>query len=273
MAYGSYGDCASAYADGLGLLTQAAPYGDVDPNSPEYNEYIQYLNTLWGYANTIELNILPAARKRIEAWTTEARAAGVHEANIISYLTPFNAWDQAMADLSGIVIPLEIKRIQWGGKKPTGDTATITAPYRPTPQPPLPSIDSLIAAQGGARTGTSQYTGPISPVTVAAPVLPKVFETVQVVTTGAGSTVRQIPPPVPDTFPAPAGTPGGNATLTDLPVTGSGTVPEAAGAPNGTAGATGSAGTGSGLTGAAKGFPWVLVGLAALFVLGRKKGA
>lgn len=133
--------------------------------------YNNYTICLWSIANGIDA-MYPRVRAQVGEWEKAARAAGVHEANIIAFLGPFNVWEETVTTLSGGTIPREIQRVQQGGAIPdvekwgSGQMGcgpdTLTA-YRPPPAPVPPSIESMIAAQGGARTGSAQYASPISP--------------------------------------------------------------------------------------------------------------
>ena len=148
-----------------------------------------YRIALESLVNNIENNILPINRKRVGDWVTAARAAGIAEANnIISVLQPWNAWDQSTADLSAIVIPTEQIRVQNGGAP--GDISK----FQPTAPPPLPDIQQMLQAQGGALTGSNQYTAPVSPLPPPPPAeVAPIYKEVQVQTTAAGSTVVQAP--------------------------------------------------------------------------------
>lgn len=117
-----------------------------------------YENQLWAIVSRIDDSILPTERARLAAWEADARARGVAEANIIAVLRSWNIWDQATADLSSVTIPNELKRVQSGGAD--GDISK----FQPTAPPSLPDIGGMLSAQGGALTGASQYTKPISPI-------------------------------------------------------------------------------------------------------------
>lgn len=117
-----------------------------------------YENQLVAIATRLEEVTLPTERARLAAWEADARARGVAEANIIAILRSWNIWDQATADLATVSIWQELKRVQAGGTD--GDLSK----FQPTAPPPLPDIGGMLAAQGGALTGSSQYTKPISPI-------------------------------------------------------------------------------------------------------------
>ena len=114
--------------------------------------------------------LYPRVRAQVGEWEKAARAAGVHEANIIAFLGPFNVWEEAITTLSGGTIPREIIRLQNGGAVPTPELfqagcnfdAPAVKAFAIPPAPVPPSVESMLAAQGGARTGASQYSGPIS---------------------------------------------------------------------------------------------------------------
>lgn len=127
-----------------------------------------YTNTLARIAAYIEGTLIPQARATVATWESQARAAGVHEANVIAYLKAFNVWEQATAELAGTTIPLEIQRMQQPTLQPLGNVAD----YNPTPPPAPPAVASLVTAQGGARTGAAQYTGAIVPVATPTVTLP-----------------------------------------------------------------------------------------------------
>lgn len=157
-----------------------------------------YLNTLGLTAQYIDNQLLPAARAQLAQWEADARIAGVHEANIIAVLRSWNAWDQATADLSSVVIPIEMQRVQQGGALGS------ISDFQPTNPPALLDIDALIDAQGGARTGEEQYTGPISPVESP----PVVFSPVQTPEPPPGTTPGPTMPP-PETPPTREEVPNG----------------------------------------------------------------
>lgn len=124
-----------------------------------------YESALWGTATYIDNTLLPQERAKLNAWETAARAAGVYEGTIIvAVLQPWNAWDQGMADLSGIAIPNELKRVQAGGAD--GDLSA----FKWTFPPPLPDIATLLEQQGGALVGAQQHTAALSPVPPPEPV-------------------------------------------------------------------------------------------------------
>lgn len=172
-----------------------------------------YVIALYSIANGIDA-MYPAERARVGAWETEARAKGVFEGNIIAVLGPFNVWEEIVTTLSGGTIPREIMRVQQGGAVPheaewaSGNTAGPTtqgdlAPYRPPPRISLPSIDTILASQGGALAGASQYSGntsvtvPRQDVAVPASVAtsPNVVQTI----------AAQYPAPPPQTMTPPDG--------------------------------------------------------------------
>jgi hypothetical protein len=126
-----------------------------------------YQICLGAIASGIE-SMYPRVRAQVAEWEQAARAAGVHEANIIAFLGPFNVWEETVTTLSGGTIPREIQRVQQGGAVPNPekwqagcDMSLLTA-YQPPRVPAIPSVESMLTAQGGARTGTAQYDSPIS---------------------------------------------------------------------------------------------------------------
>lgn len=157
-----------------------------------------YLNTIFMTAAYIENQLLPQERARLAAWEAAARGAGVHEANVIAVLRSWNTWEDAVATLATVAIPNEMIRVQNGGA--IGNVSQ----FQPTSPPALPDISGLVTAQGGARTGTDQYSGPISPIESPPVVLPPAVAppapngenggAVTVVPTGGGgSTTTSLP--------------------------------------------------------------------------------
>lgn len=187
-----------------------------------------YENALWGNATYIENTLLPTNRARLNEWETAARAAGVYEGTIISaVLQPWNAWDQGMADLAAIAIPNELKRVQAGGAD--GNLAD----FRWTFPPALPDVQELLAKQGGALAGTTQYTAALSPQPAPAPVeLPPAVLVDQ--SPALASVLNNMAPDV-----RPSATPGGapldpvpsSGVLGDAPQSGSLTAGNVGGAP------------------------------------------
>lgn len=128
-----------------------------------------YRGALFYYANTYLLqSLIPTQQARLDAWVADARARGVHEANIIAVLTPWNRWLEAIANLADVTIPQELQRVQAGGavdpQYVNVDGFNPPAEFKATAPPVLPNIDELLVAQGGALTGEARYTGPISPI-------------------------------------------------------------------------------------------------------------
>lgn len=178
----------------------------------------QYLSTLWGWATFIENELLPRNLAKLNAWVTDARAAGLYEGTIIiAVLQPWNAWEQAHADLAGIAIPTEMKRVQAGGAPGALDAFKWTFP------PALPDISTFLAKQGGALAGSAQYTAALSPE--AAPAPPAIPAAVMVAPTPAlQSVVNNMAPELrPGATPqgAPLDPLGSAGVLGDAPQSGS----------------------------------------------------
>lgn len=157
-----------------------------------------YQNALQGIANYIDSTLLPQERAKLAKWEADARAAGVYEGSIIvAVLQPWNVWDQGMADLSSVVIPNEMRRVQAGGADGVVSAFNWTFP------PPLPDIGAMLAAQGGALVGAQQHTALMSAATPSEPVAlpPSVLENA---TPALQSVVNNLTPTA-----RPGATPGG----------------------------------------------------------------
>ena len=167
----------SGWADWPNNMVYVSPVGYVAPGTvTAYNPTLTatsqasdistsvYLSGLWGIVSGLEMS-MPRDLERLNQWTLSARNAGVAEANIIAVLRSWNAWEDANATLRDITIPTEIKRVQSGGSPGSGDLT----PWRGTPAPALPSIESMLNNQGGALSGDTRYSGTTQVQTTKSP--------------------------------------------------------------------------------------------------------
>jgi hypothetical protein len=92
---------------------------------------------------------------RVTTYVNDARARGVAEWwVIVNVLQPWNAWDQAIADLADITIVLEIKRVQQGG------TIGNLANFQPAPAPALPAMPDPSSGSGSTSPGSAPANSP-----------------------------------------------------------------------------------------------------------------
>lgn len=116
------------------------------------NNYLIALNTIVAQIGWMRT----AQRARVVAWDQAARAANYEMWKIIEWgLKPWNAWEQTVADLADITIPLEIMRLQRDPSAPIGNLAS----FQPPPAPALPPI--IVTPSSGSGSGGS--TGPGAP--------------------------------------------------------------------------------------------------------------
>lgn len=148
------------YRGGLGAFGQRSYRGTLGGpgalGAVDQAAVTNYLIALNNLMNMIPVN-REAVRRKVAAWEATAQQQGTPVWYIIeATLKPWNAWDQAAANLADVTIPLEIKRIQQGGEV----TSTDLAPFTPPPPPTLPGFQ----APAWQSTAPAPVVSPYTPI-------------------------------------------------------------------------------------------------------------